>query len=170
MTGAARERPTGGHCPDEIDLLILDRLQADGSLSNKSLAHAVGLSPSACLERVRKLETAGVIEGYRAVIAKDGFGDHFEAWVTMRLPDRSATALEGIARVLSDSELVTEAYEVAGPFDLLAHIVAPLQSDWRRLERVLTGACCGLGMRLCVVVAQTKAPTGLPVRRLARRD
>jgi Lrp/AsnC family leucine-responsive transcriptional regulator len=51
---------------DRYDRRILQTLQADGRISNQELAEAIGLSPSPCLRRVRALEEAGVITGYRA--------------------------------------------------------------------------------------------------------
>ncbi|MDG1088959.1 MAG: winged helix-turn-helix transcriptional regulator, partial [Acidimicrobiales bacterium] len=53
---------------DEIDRAILHHIQADGRLPNNELADLVGLSPSPCLRRVRKLEADGVIQGYVAVL------------------------------------------------------------------------------------------------------
>ena len=53
---------------DATDMKILRELQADARLPNITLAERVNLSPSPCLRRVKMLETAGVIEGYRAVI------------------------------------------------------------------------------------------------------
>ena len=51
---------------DRIDRRILETLQVDGRITNQALAEQVALSPSACLARLRRLETAGVIEGYGA--------------------------------------------------------------------------------------------------------
>jgi Lrp/AsnC family leucine-responsive transcriptional regulator len=53
---------------DRYDKQILQRLQANGRLSNQELAEQIGLSPSPCLRRVRALEEAGVISGYRALV------------------------------------------------------------------------------------------------------
>ncbi|TPW17080.1 MAG: transcriptional regulator [Halothiobacillaceae bacterium] len=53
---------------DRYDLLILQLLQEDGQLSNQALADKIGLSPSPCLRRVRALEQAGFIRGYRALV------------------------------------------------------------------------------------------------------
>ncbi|HEX9362169.1 MAG TPA: Lrp/AsnC family transcriptional regulator, partial [Candidatus Dormibacteraeota bacterium] len=53
---------------DSVDRAILAQLQAEGRLSNSELADRVGLSPSPCLRRVRRLEESGVIAGYGAII------------------------------------------------------------------------------------------------------
>ena len=53
---------------DEFDRRIITELQRDGRISNVDLADRVGLSPSPCLRRVKMLEEAGVIRGYRAIL------------------------------------------------------------------------------------------------------
>src|SRR6266699_1749010 len=75
---------------DEIDRAILAQLQEDGRLSNVELAERVGLSPSPCLRRVRALEAAGVITGYRAVLDPAKVDRAFQVLVhvTMAVGDR----------------------------------------------------------------------------------
>jgi hypothetical protein len=58
------------HVPDKVDRAILTQLQRDGRMANIDLADAVGLSPSACLRRVKALEADGVIAGYRAEVSR----------------------------------------------------------------------------------------------------
>ena len=69
---------------DPLDQRLLQRLRADGRISNADLANAVGLSPSACLRRVRRLEERGVIRGYAAVLANDS-DDGVVAYVEITL-------------------------------------------------------------------------------------
>ena len=59
---------------DEIDLRILDQMQSDARLSNVDLAERVGLSPSPCLRRLRKLESDGVIQGYMTFVDQTKVG------------------------------------------------------------------------------------------------
>ena len=70
---------------DAIDQRILYRLQENGHLSNQELAEQVSLSPSACLRRVRALEEAGLIRGYRAVLDPEKLGFELEALVHVSL-------------------------------------------------------------------------------------
>ena len=56
------------HHPDRVDRAIVSRLQADGRIPNVDLADTVSLSPSACLRRVKALESDGIIAGYRAEV------------------------------------------------------------------------------------------------------
>jgi len=59
---------------DRYDRRILEELQEDGRISNQDLADRIGLSPSPCLRRVRSLEEAGIISGYRALLDADKLG------------------------------------------------------------------------------------------------
>jgi Lrp/AsnC family leucine-responsive transcriptional regulator len=58
------------HLSDKVDRAIVTTLQRDGRIANVDLAEAVSLSPSACLRRVKALEEAGVITGYRADVSR----------------------------------------------------------------------------------------------------
>lgn len=122
---------------DATDRAIIGLLQRDGRLANKALAERVGLSPSACLERVRKLERDGVITRYAAVIDKRAFGECVEGWVTITLADRSASRMEAVGAALAEAEIVIAAYELAAPYDVLVHVVAPDLECWRALEAEL---------------------------------
>src|SRR5436190_20795329 len=70
---------------DRIDMKILAVLQRDGRMTNQKLALTVGLSPRACLERVRRLEASGVIAGYQAVVelARIARPVNILSWVVM---------------------------------------------------------------------------------------
>ena len=61
---------------DRIDISILSTLQQQGNITNVNLAEAVGLSPSPCLQRVKRLEKAGYIQNYRAVINLKKLAEH----------------------------------------------------------------------------------------------
>lgn len=70
---------------DNYDLRLLDILQREGRASNALLAERLALSPSACLRRLRALETAGVIRGYRADLDAETLGYGVEAYVSVNL-------------------------------------------------------------------------------------
>jgi Lrp/AsnC family leucine-responsive transcriptional regulator len=92
---------------DRYDRMILDVLQADGRISNQDLADRIGLSPSPCLRRVRALEEAGLITGYRALLDARKLGLTLMALIGIsmdqHIPERFAnfeTAIAGIPEVL----------------------------------------------------------------------
>lgn len=74
---------------DKIDLKILGILQADGRLSNQEIAEKVNLSPSPCLRRIKRLEDAGVIRQYVALLDPDKIGLGLLAYVNVRLEKHS---------------------------------------------------------------------------------
>ena len=84
---------------DKFDLAILEQLQADGRLTNTELAQRVGLSPAPCWRRVRALEEAGFITGYRAVIDRRKIGLGVLAFVRLDAERNTGDA----TRVLEDA-------------------------------------------------------------------
>ena len=108
--------------PDRIDLRILALLQNNARISNKELAAAVGLSPSTCLERVRKLRVAGVVKGFHAEVDPSALGIGLQALIAVRLQRHTRALVEGFrVHALSLPE-VRAVYHVAGVTDFLVHV------------------------------------------------
>ncbi len=78
--------------PDEIDCQILGALQVEARIKNKGMAKRIGLSPSACLERTRRLERDRVILGYQAVLDHAAIGFPLGVWGEVTLADHSPEA------------------------------------------------------------------------------
>jgi Lrp/AsnC family transcriptional regulator, leucine-responsive regulatory protein len=155
---------------DPTDLEIIDLLQRDGRLSNKTLAARAGLSPSACLERVRKLERDGVIARYAALLDKNAFGECLEGWVTITFSDRTASTVRAVAVALAEADIVIAAYELAAPFDVLIHVVAPGLACWRAVEAELERKLGPIGsVRFGMVIGVIKPISPLPTKRLSAR-
>lgn len=91
---------------DKTDRKILAVLQADGRLSNQDVAEQVSLSPSPCLRRVKRLEEAGVIRQYVALLDPEKIGLGLLAYVNVRLEKHSGDTAHSTARVLAPN-LVT---------------------------------------------------------------
>lgn len=107
---------------DRIDADILLALQKNGRLSNKELAAAVGLAPSTCLERVRRLRDEGVIQGFRAEIDPKALGIGLHALISVRLRKHARDRVEAFrAHILSLPEAVA-VYHMAGNMDFLVHV------------------------------------------------
>jgi Lrp/AsnC family leucine-responsive transcriptional regulator len=124
---------------DDTDRKILRELARDSSLSNQQLAARVNLSPSPCLRRVRALEAAGVIRGYRADVDGAALDAGFVAYVEVRL-ERQAEAFSQRfeSAVLGRREVIDCAF-VTGDFDYLLRVaVADLDDFHRFLTQVLT--------------------------------
>ncbi len=120
---------------DAVDVRILEELQADGRLSNVALADKVGLSPSPCLRRVKRLEEAGVIAGYRAVIDRERVGLDLTVFVEVsaeRHGGGKQELMEG--RFLALPEVVA-CYVVSGQADFLLEVVCRDLRDYDRFTR-----------------------------------
>jgi DNA-binding Lrp family transcriptional regulator len=108
---------------DPLDLKILAELQRDGRMTNQRLSERIGLSPRPCLERVRRLEAAGLISGYRAVIEIGQLPDLVHAFAEITLKNQSTQALAAFERHLADCAEVVECFLVGGQFDYIAQMV-----------------------------------------------
>lgn len=102
---------------DEIDRRILAQLQADARTSNADLARHVGLSPTPCLRRVRRLEQSGVIQGYRAVLAPQHTGRALRALVGVRLTRHNRTDVRRFEARVRQLDQVESTFHVTGNYD-----------------------------------------------------
>jgi DNA-binding Lrp family transcriptional regulator len=107
---------------DRTDFEILAALQNDARLSNKELAARVGLAPSSCLERVRKLRSGGVLTGFRALVDPRALGVAIQALVFVRLARHARRQVKAFRQhALSLPETVA-LYHVAGQHDFIVHV------------------------------------------------
>ena len=108
---------------DEIDFKILELLQEDGKMANIDLAKKIGLSPAATLERVRKLETAYIIQGYHAKLNPDKLGLNFRAYVLVALNNHSKDAIDHFIEKTKKITAIVECYQTAGGLDFILKII-----------------------------------------------
>lgn len=118
---------------DAIDRRILRALQADARISNVDLAAAVGLSPSPCLRRVRLLEEAGVIEGYRAALNRTAVGLGLTVFVGVKVERHTDHEAEAFRAAVADLPEVVSCHLVSGESDFLLQVVLPDLSHYERL-------------------------------------
>jgi DNA-binding Lrp family transcriptional regulator len=107
---------------DRIDREILAHLQNDARISNKELAARVGLAPSSCLARVRRLESSGALLGYHAEVDPRVHGVTLEALIAIRLEKHARTAIAAFERHVGTLPEVRGAFHVAGANDYLVHV------------------------------------------------
>jgi DNA-binding Lrp family transcriptional regulator len=147
---------------DEIDIRLLNELQADADRTNVELARLTGLSPAATLHRVRALKESGVIRIIRAHLDPAAAGFTLQVFVTATLArhdPRSDAAFESHVRALPQ---VISADSVAGETDYLLSIVA---RDVSELQQVLASLSTRGGSRLVTYLrlAELKPPAPLPL-------
>jgi len=123
---------------DVIDRKILQILQSDGKTSNVDLAKRVHLSPTPCLERVRRLEEAGYIERYVALLNPRKLGMGLLAFIEISLDRTNPVAFADFRKNVADLGSVQECHMVAGGFDYLLKVRVADMSAYRRFlgERV----------------------------------
>lgn len=149
---------------DRIDRRILAILQADGRITNQALAEQVALSPSACLTRVRRLESAGVIEGYGARLdpwsLEASLIIYAEVWLKSHNPRDTARFEAAITAIPQ----IVEASYVSGAFDYLIKVVAPDMASWTALSEDLIARDLGIEKVITyVLMKKTKRFVGYPI-------
>jgi Lrp/AsnC family leucine-responsive transcriptional regulator len=118
---------------DRIDRKILLELQHDGRLANVELARRVGLSPTPCLERVRKLEAEGVILGYSAQINPHKVGAALLVFVEITLSKTSPEDFDEFSKAVEKLEEIQECHLVSGSFDFLLKTRVANMAAYREL-------------------------------------
>ena len=104
---------------DRIDLKLLDLMQRDASRTNVDLAETVGLSPSSCLRRVRRLKAAGVIERIVAILSPAKVGRGLRALVMVELERHGDHQMRRFLDRAVKEEAVAQAYAVTGSADVV---------------------------------------------------
>lgn len=109
---------------DNIDLKILNILQREGRITKSALAAKVGLSASPCWERLRRLETGGVISGYGARIALNEIGSFVTIFVVIELDSHKAGAFQAFETAVGGVDEITSCHAIGGGFDYLMRVVS----------------------------------------------
>jgi DNA-binding Lrp family transcriptional regulator len=120
---------------DRIDREILRLLQQDGRLANAQLAEAVSLSPSACLRRLQRLESSGVIEAYAARLNGAAIGRPNTVFIEVTLNSQGSSALDAFERAVAACPAVLECHLMSGDFDYLLRVAVADMADYERLHR-----------------------------------
>lgn len=107
---------------DRTDRDILAYLQHDARISNKDLAEKVGLAPSSCLARVKRLERTGAILGYHAEVDPRAYGVTLEALIAIRLEKHARPMIASFERHVTTLPEVRGVFHLAGANDYLVHV------------------------------------------------
>lgn len=110
---------------DAADRKILDLLQADASLSLNEISERVGLSPTPCWKRIRKLEEAGVILRRVAIVDPAKVGAGVTVFVSLKTREHSRDWLESFAETVSAYPEVVELYRMSGDVDYMLRVLVP---------------------------------------------
>jgi Lrp/AsnC family transcriptional regulator, leucine-responsive regulatory protein len=120
---------------DAIDRSICNELQGDGRLANNDLAALIGLSPSATLRRVRRLEEAGIIAGYVMLVDPVSVGRLVDVFVEISLHSQAEEALSAFEDAVSECPEVMSCHLMAGESDYLIHLTVHNTLDYERIHK-----------------------------------
>jgi DNA-binding Lrp family transcriptional regulator len=149
---------------DKTDRAILLAIQADGRITNASLAEKVGLSETPCARRLKRLETEGYIAGYRAVLSKQAIQIGVTAFAMVRfgvhdrkLADQFEREIQGLLRIVS-------CHNISGSADYLLHVVARDLEDYGAFVRDVLRALPGVtSVESVLSLREVKRDSGLPL-------
>lgn len=138
---------------DETDRRIVALLQENARIANADVARQVGMAPSAVLERIRKLEERGVIQGYAARVSADALGLHLTAFVLVRADERGGAP--STARRLAEIDEVQEVHHVAGEDCFLVKVRTADPRSLGELLREKLGAIDTISSTKSTIVLET---------------
>jgi len=149
---------------DAIDWRILRTLQDDGRITNVELAEKVGLSPPPCLRRVRALEEAGYIAGYRAMLNAEKLGFEVMVFAMVGLKSQAENELSQFIERVKSWPLVRECYAVSGEADFMLKCVGPnLHTMQDFIIKDLTAAANVDSVKTTLILRREKYEPGIPI-------
>lgn len=149
---------------DRIDKQILEILQLEGRIANVDLAERINLSPTPCLERVRRLEKSGFIERYAAHLNAAKLKAGLVAYIEVSLNNTTSHDLDTFNQTITALPEVMECSMVAGGFDYLIKIRVADMAGYRRFLGEKLATIAGVReTRTYVVMEEVKATHILPV-------
>lgn len=152
------------HSLDSMDRSILRALQHDGRLQNVQLAETVGLSPSPCLRRVRRLEEAGILQRYVALVDATHVGWGMTMFARVSLVAQDAETVARFSKAMLRLPQVMECYIMAGECDALLRVVAADIAGYRKFQSLyLTRANEVQTVKTDIPMEKVKQSTELPL-------
>lgn len=153
---------------DAVDYKILAQLQEDSSVTNVELARRVHLSPSPCLQRVKALEAAGVIQRYVALTQPQALGLGLNVFISISLKEQSKAALAEFEQRIAEHDEVMECYLMTGDSDYLIRVAI---ADMAALEKFILEQLTPIPgvekIRSSFALKQVRYKTALPLKQAA---
>ena len=152
---------------DPIDLKILDAIQRDGRITKLALADKVGLSPTPCWMRLRKLEKAGIVSGYHARIAMRVVAPVATVLMEVTLASHRQADFDRFERVIRDIPEIVACWSVGGGVDYVLKVMARDIDAYQRLVDGLLDREIGIDRYFTYIVTKTvKEEMALPIAEL----
>ncbi len=148
---------------DAIDRKILKELQADGRMTNVDLAQRVGISAPPCLRRVRALEEAGYIKGYRALLDEKKLGYEVAIFAMVHLTSQAEADLKAFEEFVRKAPLVRECWMLSGEIDFILKCVAPDLKTFQAFVAELTAAPTVRNVKTSLTLRNSKDAAMVPM-------
>lgn len=148
---------------DSFDRAILTMIQQDASLPLNEIAAKVGLSPTPCWNRIRKMEEAGIIQKRVAILDGPGLGLGVTIYVSIETADHSETWLKRFADTVRDIPEIVDVYRMSGDVDYMMRVVVPGIDAYDDLYRRLIKAVPLKNVTSRFAMEKIKATTALPL-------
>ncbi|WP_394209792.1 Lrp/AsnC family transcriptional regulator [Enterovibrio calviensis] len=120
-----------------IDKQLLELMQKDARLTTAELADLVGLSPSPCARRIKRLEKDKIVAGYHASLSRDKIGIAMTMFVEVSLNNHQVTSVDEFEQAISDMPEVVSCHVVSGAYDYLLEVVAKDLAGYEQFTRKL---------------------------------
>ena len=140
---------------DRLDLRILAQLQKNGRVTNVDLADAVGLSPSPCLIRVKRLEQAGYISGYGAHLRLEKLGDTLTVFTEVTLADHHREDFIRFETAIREVDEIMECHLVSGGYDYLLRFLTRGVNHYQEIIEGLLDRNIGIEKYFSYIVIKT---------------
>ena len=150
---------------DAIDWKILSQLQEDGRITNVELASRVGISAPPCLRRVRALEEAGFIKGYRALLDEKLLGYEVTVFAMVHLSSQAETDLREFEDFVRKQPLVRECWMLSGEIDFVLKCVAPDLKTFQTFVAELTAGPHVRNVKTSLTLRNSKDAAMVPMEK-----
>ncbi len=148
---------------DAIDWKILAELQRDGRITNVELSRRVGISAPPCLRRMRALEEAGIIRGYRALLDEKRLGYEVTVFVMVHLASQAEADLSAFDEKVKGWALVRESWMLSGEVDFILKCVAKDLNAFQEFLTELTATPNVRSIRTAVALRRSKDEASVPL-------
>ena len=156
---------------DRIDINILSTLQTRGNITNVNLAEAVSLSPSPCLQRVKRLEKAGYIESYKAVINLKKLSDYVVVFTEVTLADHRRKDFTKFEKEIRNHKNIMECHLLSGGYDYLLKFVARNVTQYQEIMEELLESNLGIDKYFSyVAIKPVITRNEIPLHELLEQD
>lgn len=147
---------------DDRDIRILEILAKEGRISKTELARRVNLSPTPCWERLKRLEDAGLITGYRAEFALARLGPHVTVFVVVELESHRSADFRVFEKAVVGIDEVVACWAIGGGFDYLVEIVTNDINTYQRLIDAMLAEDIGLKRYFSYIVTKVVKRSAAP--------